>query len=590
MTKTSLRNQRGAAFLLSAYVTSLVLLALGGMSLQRTLTDLQSARTSRDLEQTFWLAEGALDQALTQLKTQQLVDAQRYEDTDSLFGRSYFELATTTAAVIPPFRGQPARQRIQRTITATGRTDSGLLNSVSGMIQEEGPLEGLWGNGVVIVHGGANFKDVFMSGTMHSGVGALSSTIANGQSYGLFDMLFGKARQGAIELTGLAYANDSADLQSKASRELRSVVEGYKFIRGIPLGAPGERYTNVEFTDTAQQGAIQHISGAGSVGLISRMRTGSPLPPEIRPATDCAGNLVLGHDASLFSSGSTLRVEDGFAQGAVRDLTGPGDKRITLCVKSIYPTVTSEYGWFNTIVDEPPQVRFSSPATIYVTGSQTVNFDHLTLGSPMYGNTTFGGMMNWLGVRGVQHDWNISVAAKMTAEQPLGRQLGRIRNGVNLVVAETKPSVVWVEPGRFSGSIYAPNALVIMRQRDNTAVRYEGSGASKTFVPLELFSIVGNEVLIELENDVIQFGGTSGADDGVEESTASVLLWRAAGSALDVSEAAEGVAAGALESVAEPAILSAGNPAEGVETEKKSDGVRGEYKDLQKDATKATSP
>ncbi len=67
-----LANSRGAAFLLAVYFASLMLFLLGGVSLQRTMTEVHSAQVSRDLQQAFWAAEGAFDRSLEVLRTNSL--------------------------------------------------------------------------------------------------------------------------------------------------------------------------------------------------------------------------------------------------------------------------------------------------------------------------------------------------------------------------------------------------------------------------------------------------------------------------------------------------------------------------------------
>ena len=63
-----LTNRRGAAFLLAVYFASLMFLLLGGVSLQRTMTEIKASLLSRDLHQSFWNAEAAFDQALIALR------------------------------------------------------------------------------------------------------------------------------------------------------------------------------------------------------------------------------------------------------------------------------------------------------------------------------------------------------------------------------------------------------------------------------------------------------------------------------------------------------------------------------------------
>ncbi len=67
-----LSNRRGAAFLLAVYFASLMFLLLGGVSLQRTMTETKAAYLSRDAHQSFWSAEAAFDQALIALRANEL--------------------------------------------------------------------------------------------------------------------------------------------------------------------------------------------------------------------------------------------------------------------------------------------------------------------------------------------------------------------------------------------------------------------------------------------------------------------------------------------------------------------------------------
>ena len=63
--------QRGAALLILIYLTTIIFLVYIIIGVRRTFTHLHAAARSRELQQTFWLAEGALDVALTQLNTEQ---------------------------------------------------------------------------------------------------------------------------------------------------------------------------------------------------------------------------------------------------------------------------------------------------------------------------------------------------------------------------------------------------------------------------------------------------------------------------------------------------------------------------------------
>ena len=60
--------RRGAAFLLAVYFTGLMLLTLGGVALQRTMTDVRAAQLSTQLAQSYWGSEAAYDQAFNGLR------------------------------------------------------------------------------------------------------------------------------------------------------------------------------------------------------------------------------------------------------------------------------------------------------------------------------------------------------------------------------------------------------------------------------------------------------------------------------------------------------------------------------------------
>ena len=124
-------NRRGAVLLLAIYFVSLLLLILGGISLQRTTIESRAAQVSRNNQQAFFLAEGALDIALSKLRASDLADGCYLpEDSDSctkiqeMLGGTSFTLATAAAQIV-----SPQTQQITRAITATG-TASGASATV----------------------------------------------------------------------------------------------------------------------------------------------------------------------------------------------------------------------------------------------------------------------------------------------------------------------------------------------------------------------------------------------------------------------------------------------------------------------------
>lgn len=65
-------RQRGAAFLLSVYIISLMLLILCAAALQMTTTEVRAAELYRDQQQSFWAAEAALDETVATMRVNAL--------------------------------------------------------------------------------------------------------------------------------------------------------------------------------------------------------------------------------------------------------------------------------------------------------------------------------------------------------------------------------------------------------------------------------------------------------------------------------------------------------------------------------------
>ncbi len=90
-----LSNRRGAAFLLAVYFASLMFLVLGGVSLQRTMTEMKASYLSRDMHQSFWNSEAAFDQALIALRAAALPlfddPADPADDPDCIYSSIQFD-------------------------------------------------------------------------------------------------------------------------------------------------------------------------------------------------------------------------------------------------------------------------------------------------------------------------------------------------------------------------------------------------------------------------------------------------------------------------------------------------------------------
>jgi hypothetical protein len=527
-------NNRGAAFLLTIYLSALAILLLGGASLQRTNTELRAAQISRDVHQRFWLAEGAMDYALAHVRNNEpvvttlgkthatILDGVEYRVPAPAGQQARFTVETTAAAIL-----SPDRQRLTRRIVAKGReSTSRPFSELSVVYTQEGPLEGLWARNFVIAGGGANFPETFLRGSMRSNIGALTSTVDVAARKLKLDGL-GMGRD--MDLDG---AVDYDDVIRQVSSELRSVKEGYKLLNGLTLGKAGDDDTASTYVSGPAEQQIPHVEGNVSVGMV----TSIPMPhvdvatadipllsmvhPALRAALApayCSGNLdVPETDLDIREPFATLDSSGRL----IMDLD-PAPNRMTLCVNSVTPA-TGQL-WIDTMLNNPPAITFRQPTTIYVTGSKHMDVSSLTVPIPGLG-TLPAALMPLVGIQNV---WDVSVGAKFSAVDARGRT---IANGMRIITTNPRPAVpilgvpagapigvVWVKPGNFSGSVYAPDSLVVMRARE--------LGGRDPSDRIDLQSMVGTDVIIELEADAAQVGKVDGST--VPQNTTSVLSWTA---------------------------------------------------------------
>jgi len=525
-------NNRGVAFLLAVYLSALAILLLGGVSLQRTNTDLRAAQISRDVHQRFWLAEGAMDYALAHVRSQEpvvttsgktnltVLDGQKYR-VPTPFGDAHFTVETTAAAIL-----SPDRQRLTRRIVAKGReSTSRPFAELSVVYSQEGPLEGMWGRKFVLAGGGANFPETFLRGSMRSNVAAIAATN---------DMATLK-----LKLDGLGFGRDTDadgkvdydDIITQVSSELSSVKEGYKLINGLRLGRFGDDDSAARYVDKPAEEQIPHVEGNVSVGAVTSIPMPhvdvatadipllAPFSPAVRTALAplyCAGDL------DVPETNLDIREPFGIVNNGrlIMDLDSSAN-RMTLCVNSVTPS-TNEL-WIATMLNDPPAITFHQPTTIYVTGSRHIDVRQNTVSIPGFG--TLPALL--MPLIGIQNVWDVSVGAKFSAVDAQGKT---IPNGVRIITTNPRPAaplfsipagapigVVWVKPGKFSGSIYAPDSLVVMRAREAT-----GRNPSDR---IDLQSAAGTDVLIELEADAAHIGKVEGS--AVSQNTTTILSWTA---------------------------------------------------------------
>jgi len=509
------RNARGAVILLSTYFVSLSLLLLSTVMLQRVMTEVRSTEINRDQAQAFFLAEGALDQAVADVTKQYKSD----NATGSIppysvatpFGTASYTLETIDGQVF-----SSGKQVVTRRVTTTGTKDS-VSSKVSAIVQETSPLNGVWANGLAIANGGGAFRDIYLSGGMRALRGAIASVVAD-------PSLDSSVSRKALIISGLTMAEDHDDLeQHYVSPELMSLKKGYMVQQSAREEQRGQTtyqgvdYPGMHYVSQPQGMALPHVEGDASVGTVTRILP-IGLPSHANPLLtpqNCSGELPL--------SGPT-EITDGFEIGNVRDLSSPDDPgkrgsdgRIVLCAKAIYPLGINNFVFGMMQSNNPPELTFRKPTTLYLTGSRHIDVNYLSASGFTQQPDPFGSFVAWVmsATYGMQPAWDISLGAKVSAKDQFNRT---IPNGINILWAQPpsfstgsnppgwgQPGVVWVKPGKFSGSIFAPNSLVLFRERDEADRTEDGE-----LVPLEIGSVVGDEVIIELKSDHMKFVSVAG--------------------------------------------------------------------------------
>ncbi len=484
----------GAVFLLSVYLVALTMLLFGGVSLQRTMTETRAANLSRDVAQTFWVAEGAMDSTVRRLERQGLNDVTNQPVPN--LANATFTIQTLAGQIL-----SLNSQQLTRQITTIGRASTQAVNTtLSSTLSEEGPLYGVWANGLIVVHGGREFPNTFVSGNLYSMLGSVVSTVPTSSS--------------TLQLTGLANVDDRDALTAAVSSEMLSLKRGYEVLEGIR----SEDYTGIEFGSGMRSGSSEHVEGMLAAGALEELQD----VPWVTSAQ--AGWLPLPR-------GSVTVIDDRYENAAFRmSDQDPASGHIALFARMIGPD--SPTGFADVLLNRPPELVFRQPTSIYLMGNQWYN---LNARSASFIDIPFGQthitLPGWLtvAVTRMQPKWEVSFAAKVSAVDSSGRT---IPNGVkiyqmspagalanversNPISQVIYPGAVIVKPGKFSGSIVAPHSLVMLRMRDE-ADRDES---------LQVQALVGNEVIIELDRDHVEFARNSGDTNAPAEADVTLLHW-----------------------------------------------------------------
>ncbi len=529
-----LQHDHGAALLLAVYLVSLTLLLLGGVSLQRTTTEVRSAEVSRDLHQAFWLAEGALDSYTANTKRGTADDLKGnimstplgtwevnevVPRPDQPFYSEIFDKNDGQVITSGKQRALNLYQRSTKQVVGEGIAE-GRTQRVSASVVEEAPLRGIWANGTIAVGGGRGINpgQMFLSGDLHSQLGTVVSTI---ESATPFDkLMFDGLIKVPPEKAAAPLAEKLEDWAGKASNELKSIKEGYKLIEGFlqeDLSEVGGSYSDVDFISSAATSTSEHIKGSLSVGLSGKLASFKGYTPSLCANTVyLTSSKVVVKDNFQCNNGSSNTPGLSCGSGTVSDLD-PAIGSIWMCANAVVPA--SPRMWVDTMMGSEPELVFQQPTTLVLSGGAQINTVDPTTGkgTPLASPFSFLTTDIVETAFHVQANWNVSFGAKLSGMDYFGKPLPvNLYQQENSVLPGVKPGLVFLKPGdQFQGSVYAPNSLVLVRSRTCAA-------ANTCSGLLQMPYIVGNEVVIELESDQLQIGSQ---EPKPEDVTTSLLSW-----------------------------------------------------------------
>lgn len=529
----ALTNTRGAAFLLAVYLSALMLLLLGGVSLQRTSTEVHAAQVYRDAQQAFWLSEGALDSMIVKSQNQPLHSRTSYP-VASLIGTSTFSAMPVYAEISNNNTNKNGRilrhqvdlyQTVTKKVTGIGTVNGNISQQSSVYITETGPLRGIWANGTIAISGGRDIpaKDVFLSGDLYSSLGSVVSTIKeNGVIDRLdFEGLINVPADAVAGKTGDSLWNAQLDYwKGAASPELKSIKEGYKIIQGMLSESRAKTngsYSKVGFVTGPATGSSDHVDGVLSVGIMASAG--------IVDSRQCTTTFQLTSGKVIVDNGFKCDKNSSNTPGLECDKKTEDRNRhkdeIIMCGNALVPT---DDLWFKTLIDdpknpldEPPHVIFRQPTTILLTGGAHRSTADQHFYFPLIQRDVFTNDFANI----VQTHWNVALGAKVSGLDALGRPVPVDIMQANVAKKRdaVDPGIIFMKPGdQFQGSIYAPASLVILRARN--------CGDSCT-TPLDIDYVVGDEVAIELESDHVGIGQTVAENADGATTTTGVLSWSA---------------------------------------------------------------
>lgn len=420
----SLRSNRGAAFLMLVYLSALVMLLLGGVSLQRTSVEVRASQLSGNMQQAFWLAETGIDKGLLAMRSNKplsaLSDAQlaeilgnanyvKFAKSPTLMDGTYgpfttatgtytIKVETTKIKVLGP-QGMQLTRAITSTGTAAGKAATVTITTVSDTI----PLKGILANGPISAIGGLT-----VWGSLHTHAGVPGSVYFSGDNLAIF---------GDVTIN-------------------------------TPDSDPAKGYTKLLGTPQWMKAWDCCVSGGGTIndmhGLQAALRDGAGIVVSAgHHSSDWPKNVITGGvaavempkiepidlPADLTESADSLVVP----AGETREFDGNGTTPIRMRVKSL-------------ALGRNSKLVFKSPVELYIDGSLTS--DPGNLGDNYNGWSKVGSAI-YLGTD-----------SALVALDASGHTL---EDGVSLRVTRAGPgtaagTVIADMPATFYGSVWAPES------------------------------------------------------------------------------------------------------------------------------------
>lgn len=365
------QNTRGAVLLLAVYFTSLMLLTLSGIALQRTETELRAAERSVDVSRAFWTAEGGLDTALSQIRQGSISLGRQTTWSCGSLGDS------TATCRAEPLSNSTLRGNILETtwrITVTGQTTRNKTTStVTGTLRTQRQLKGIMVNGWVNASSrGFEGETATIQGDIRSAAGGRMTVALNANMVVRGNVTIGPPAPGTSYWPVPAYTKLWGYHTGDASSN--------------PFGVSLTRAWRTDFQDAVVTGAIYAEP--------------MPLLPPISPPAFCLSR------PWIIEKGNH-RIQDGDPL----DLSGRGDGQVEICVPYVF-------------VGEDATVTFQAPTTLYVTSTGSTYYqDKSFYGGGGYADGAFHN-------NGIVQSTNQALTVVTTAPKRTRVTLGRFSGSV----------------------------------------------------------------------------------------------------------------------------------------------------------------